>query len=106
MTTRIVEFNDIPALEKALSDGQVAAVLAEPAMTNRGIILPDAGNSKINFELFTSHISKIFPTFPHQKKYISLIRQIHIQFFFPPKLTCIQVTMMLSALLPRNTELF
>ncbi len=43
LTTRVVEFNDIPALEKALQEGDVAAVLAEPAMTNIGIIHPDPG---------------------------------------------------------------
>ncbi|MEM2891424.1 MAG: aspartate aminotransferase family protein [Thermoplasmata archaeon] len=43
VTTRAVEFNDIPALERALKHKDVACVLAEPAMTNRGIILPDPG---------------------------------------------------------------
>jgi glutamate-1-semialdehyde 2,1-aminomutase len=42
-TTRAVEFNDLEALETALADGLVACVLAEPAMTNMGIILPDPG---------------------------------------------------------------
>jgi glutamate-1-semialdehyde 2,1-aminomutase len=42
-TTRIVEFNDLNALEAALRDNDVACVLAEPAMTNVGIILPDEG---------------------------------------------------------------
>ena len=42
-TTRAVEFNDLAALEAALADGLVACVLAEPAMTNMGIILPDPG---------------------------------------------------------------
>ena len=42
-TTRAVEFNDIEALERALAPGDVACVLAEPAMTNVGIILPDPG---------------------------------------------------------------
>lgn len=41
--TRVVEFNDIPALDAALSDGDVALVLAEPVMTNCGMVLPDAG---------------------------------------------------------------
>ena len=41
VTTRAVEFNDIPALERELKQGDVACVLAEPAMTNRGIVLPD-----------------------------------------------------------------
>ena len=43
VTTRVVEFNDLPALEKALATHDVACVLAEPAMTNIGIVLPDAG---------------------------------------------------------------
>ncbi len=42
-TTRVIEFNDIPALETALSAGDVAVVLAEPVMTNIGIIHPDPG---------------------------------------------------------------
>jgi glutamate-1-semialdehyde 2,1-aminomutase len=42
-TTRAVEFNDLAALEAALADGLVACVLAEPAMTNMGIVLPDDG---------------------------------------------------------------
>jgi glutamate-1-semialdehyde 2,1-aminomutase len=37
---RIVQFNDVPALEAALAPGDVALVLAEPAMTNVGFILP------------------------------------------------------------------
>jgi glutamate-1-semialdehyde 2,1-aminomutase len=42
-TTRAVEFNDVDALRTALADGQVACVLAEPAMTNMGIVLPEPG---------------------------------------------------------------
>lgn len=42
-TTKVVEFNDLAALEKALAPGDVACVLAEPAMTNIGIIHPDPG---------------------------------------------------------------
>jgi glutamate-1-semialdehyde 2,1-aminomutase len=42
-TTRVVEFNDLSALESALKHHDVACILAEPAMTNVGIILPDAG---------------------------------------------------------------
>jgi glutamate-1-semialdehyde aminotransferase len=38
-----VEFNDLQALEDALKHHDVACVLAEPAMTNVGIILPDPG---------------------------------------------------------------
>jgi glutamate-1-semialdehyde 2,1-aminomutase len=43
LTTVAVEFNDISQLEAALADHTVACVLAEPAMTNMGIILPDPG---------------------------------------------------------------
>jgi glutamate-1-semialdehyde 2,1-aminomutase len=43
VTTRVVEFNDVAALEEALKHGDVACVLAEPAMTNIGIIMPDEG---------------------------------------------------------------
>jgi glutamate-1-semialdehyde 2,1-aminomutase len=43
VTTKAVEFNDLEALEEALRPRDVACVLAEPAMTNRGIILPDPG---------------------------------------------------------------
>lgn len=42
-TTRVVEFNDISGMEKALANGDVAAILMEPAMTNVGIVLPQAG---------------------------------------------------------------
>jgi glutamate-1-semialdehyde 2,1-aminomutase len=42
-TTRVVEFNDPVALEAALAPGDVACVLAEPALTNIGIVLPDPG---------------------------------------------------------------
>jgi glutamate-1-semialdehyde 2,1-aminomutase len=42
-TTRVVEFNDLNALEDALKHHDVAVLLAEPAMTNVGIILPDDG---------------------------------------------------------------
>lgn len=42
-TTKVIEFNDIGALEVALSARDVAAVLAEPVMTNIGIIHPDPG---------------------------------------------------------------
>jgi glutamate-1-semialdehyde aminotransferase len=42
-TTTAIEFNDLDALEAALRDGEIACVLAEPAMTNMGIVLPDEG---------------------------------------------------------------
>jgi glutamate-1-semialdehyde 2,1-aminomutase len=42
-TTVAVEFNDTDGLAAALAGGSVACVLAEPAMTNMGIILPEPG---------------------------------------------------------------
>ncbi|CAN5736807.1 aspartate aminotransferase family protein [soil metagenome] len=42
-TTRVVEFNDLDALDRELGLGDVAAVLAEPALTNIGIVLPAPG---------------------------------------------------------------
>jgi glutamate-1-semialdehyde 2,1-aminomutase len=42
-TTRVVEFNDVDSLERELAHGDVACVLAEPALTNIGIVLPLPG---------------------------------------------------------------
>jgi len=42
-TTRVVEWNDVEALERELGHGDVACVLAEPALTNIGIVLPEPG---------------------------------------------------------------
>jgi glutamate-1-semialdehyde 2,1-aminomutase len=41
--TRVVPFNDLAALEAALSDRQVACLLAEPALTNCGLVPPAPG---------------------------------------------------------------
>jgi glutamate-1-semialdehyde 2,1-aminomutase len=41
--TLVVPFNDLVAVEQALQAREVALVLSEPAMTNLGIIEPDAG---------------------------------------------------------------
>ncbi|NBQ35093.1 MAG: aminotransferase class III-fold pyridoxal phosphate-dependent enzyme [Actinobacteria bacterium] len=43
LTTRVVAFNDLPAMKIALSNNDVAAILMEPAMTNVGIVLPEVG---------------------------------------------------------------
>jgi glutamate-1-semialdehyde 2,1-aminomutase len=43
LTTRVVPFNDVDALVRALAAGDVACVLAEPALTNIGIVLPEPG---------------------------------------------------------------
>ena len=44
---RIVQFNDVAALEAALEPGDVALVLAEPAMTNSGFLLPQPGYHEV-----------------------------------------------------------
>lgn len=41
--SRVIQFNDLDALEKALSPRDIACVLCEPAMTNAGIIFPEPG---------------------------------------------------------------
>ena len=43
LTTKVVQFNDLAALEEALRAEDVACVLAEPALTNIGIVLPEDG---------------------------------------------------------------
>jgi glutamate-1-semialdehyde 2,1-aminomutase len=43
VATRVVEFNDIDALERELAHGDVALVLAEPALTNVGIVHSEPG---------------------------------------------------------------
>jgi glutamate-1-semialdehyde 2,1-aminomutase len=55
MTTVVVPFNDLPALEAALAKGDIACVLAEPALTNIGIVLPDAGFHEALRRLATVH---------------------------------------------------
>lgn len=43
VTTKVIEFNDLGALEEALAPGDVACALAEPVMTNVGIVHPQPG---------------------------------------------------------------
>jgi glutamate-1-semialdehyde 2,1-aminomutase len=42
-TTRIVEFNDLAALQLALAHGDVACVITEPVLTNSAMVLPEPG---------------------------------------------------------------
>lgn len=42
-TTRVVEFNDLDQLDRALCHKDVACVLAEPALTNCSMVLPAPG---------------------------------------------------------------
>ena len=55
VTTRVVEFNDVDALEAALAARDVACVLAEPAMTNVGIVHPAPGYHTALRELTRRH---------------------------------------------------
>jgi glutamate-1-semialdehyde 2,1-aminomutase len=55
VTTRVVEFNDLDALEAALVHEDVACVLAEPALTNIGIVLPEPGYHDALRELTRRH---------------------------------------------------
>jgi len=54
-TTRVMEFNDPAALDRELSHSDVAAVLMEPALTNIGIVLPEAGYLDAVRELTRRH---------------------------------------------------
>jgi glutamate-1-semialdehyde 2,1-aminomutase len=55
VANRSIEFNDLGALERALAHEDVACVLAEPAMTNAGIVLPDPGFHAALRELTRRH---------------------------------------------------
>lgn len=55
LTSKVVEWNDIEALEEALKPGDVAAVLAEPVMTNVGIVQPQPGYHQALRELTRQH---------------------------------------------------
>ncbi|MGA8143275.1 MAG: aspartate aminotransferase family protein [Candidatus Acidiferrales bacterium] len=54
-TTRVVEFNDLAALESALAHKDVACILAEPVMTNVGIVHPDPAYWESAVELARRH---------------------------------------------------
>ena len=43
LTSKVVEFNDLPALEAALAARDVACVMMEPALTNCSMVLPQPG---------------------------------------------------------------
>lgn len=55
VTTKVVEFNDLDALEQAIAPGDVACVLAEPVMTNVGIVHPHSGYHRALRELTRKH---------------------------------------------------
>lgn len=41
--TKVIEFNDVEALDRALAEGDVACVIAEPVLTNSCMVLPQPG---------------------------------------------------------------
>jgi glutamate-1-semialdehyde 2,1-aminomutase len=55
VTTRVVPFNDLEALDAALAHGDVAALLMEPALTNIGIVLPQPGYHEAVREITRRH---------------------------------------------------
>src|SRR5438477_9160350 len=55
VTTKVVECNDLPALEAALAPGDVACVLTEPVMTNVGIVHAQPGFHQALRELTTKY---------------------------------------------------
>ena len=55
VTTRVVPFNDLDALDEALAHGDVAALLMEPALTNIGIVLPQPGYHEAVREITRRH---------------------------------------------------
>ena len=55
ITTKVIEFNDVAALESALASEDVGCVLAEPAMTNVGIVHPQPGYHLALRELTRKH---------------------------------------------------
>jgi glutamate-1-semialdehyde 2,1-aminomutase len=54
-TTKVVEINDLEALERALEPGDVAVCVFEPALTNIGIVLPEPGYHEAVRELCTRY---------------------------------------------------
>ena len=54
-TTKVIPFNDLRGLNQALAAGDVAAVLAEPVMTNCGMIQPIEGFNERLRKLCTQH---------------------------------------------------
>jgi glutamate-1-semialdehyde 2,1-aminomutase len=55
LTTAVVPFNDLEALDRRLGEGDVAALLMEPALTNIGIVLPHEGYSEGVREITRRH---------------------------------------------------
>jgi glutamate-1-semialdehyde 2,1-aminomutase len=55
VTTDAVPFNDIAAVEQVLARGRTAALIAEPVMTNIGMVLPEPGFLRALREVTRKH---------------------------------------------------
>lgn len=55
LLSRVVEFNDLDAVERELAHEDCAAVLLEPVMTNCGMVLPEEGYHEKLRELCTKY---------------------------------------------------
>jgi glutamate-1-semialdehyde 2,1-aminomutase len=55
VTTDAVPFNDLAAVEKILTRGRTAALIAEPVMTNIGMVLPEPGFLRAVRDLTRKH---------------------------------------------------
>jgi glutamate-1-semialdehyde 2,1-aminomutase len=55
LLSRVVEFNDVEVLERELSYRDCACVIAEPVMTNCGMVLPEPGYHEKLRELCTKY---------------------------------------------------
>ena len=58
-TTRVVAFNNLDDMKRALEHNDVAAILMEPAMTNVGIVLPQPGYLKAVEKLAKEYGAKL-----------------------------------------------
>jgi glutamate-1-semialdehyde 2,1-aminomutase len=55
LTTVVVPFNDVEAVERAVAKGDIACMLIEPALTNIGIVLPEPDYHARLREVLTRH---------------------------------------------------
>ena len=79
VTTRVVEFNNLAAMEAALAHGDVAAILMEPAMTNIGIVLPEEIAKVLHFTEIAGKAGKLGE---HQTGDVTALNILHHAFGF------------------------
>ena len=61
-TTRVVEFNDLEALEHALAHGDVAAILVETPFHNMALMCPDTTATDVDAHsaMFLECVQELF----------------------------------------------